>query len=131
MQHPKLSPVVDKEQYKALDGKKALFQGRVVEVKHYETNNQYGSWERGFKFSYITYGVLVRTVREQVGRSKRFVTIKQVSYNHGVTWHYSSRDARKSKGKVILEKNRETEFAFEAIQKINQKWDGPNYRWRP
>jgi hypothetical protein len=128
--YPKLSETLDKSQYEKYHRKKVLFKGKVVEVYIYESSgNRQGSYERGLKWSSTRYGCLVRN------RTKNSIT---VSVNHGKTWikqPYHVYDGYKyavknSKDKVVLGRVVEKEFAFEAIQEINRKWDGPNYRWR-
>lgn len=106
----------------------------MVTVTKHTSNNRYGSWGRGFKFSDVAYGVLTRKATSLAGQrlswssgSKRTV----YSMDHGVSWHLALKEARKSKGKIRLDTYKSTEFAFEAIQEINRKWDGPGYKWRP
>jgi hypothetical protein len=55
----------------------------------------------------------------------------EYSTDHGKTWHSMLNDALKCQGKVVLSRDTHGEFAFEAIQAINRKYDGPNYKWRP
>ena len=51
------------------------------------------------------------------------------SMNHGATWHEYKKQAMKSKGKMRLTAFNNGELAFEGIQDIARKWDGPDYRW--
>jgi hypothetical protein len=131
MAYPKLNKVFNQAQFESLKGQKAQFQGRVVIVDTHETHNSYGSWERGFKFSDRTYALLTRTVMYRQRKNSRATKQNDYSVNYGASWHPSIREALKSKGKITLEQETHGEFAFEAIQRINRKWEGPGYRWRP
>jgi hypothetical protein len=122
MAYPILATMVNKIQYKNLAGKKVRFQGRIVTVGIHCSRNQSGSWSRGFKFSKREYGMLVHETLRKV---------KEYSLNHGASWHSSIKEAKKSKGKVILSQEIRGEFAFNAIQKLNREYEGPGYRWRP
>lgn len=128
MAYPKLDKIPNKEQYIALKGKKAMLGQKVVEVGSAETRNQVGSYERGIAWNESVYGILIRPA------SKDTV---YVSADHGATWHrvfkWSKERAVKctKKGRIKLNFNRDKELAFEGIQAINRKWEGPNYRWRP
>ena len=121
--YPKLSATLNKDEYKAFEGKLVMFQGRVTKVTTYSSESQYGSWERGFKWTHTTYGVLKRGTKRLLGT--------EISFDHGATWHTTYKDAKRSKGKVILGKEKSKEFAFDSIQDINRRWDGPTYVWRP
>lgn len=91
-----------------------------------------GSWERGFKFGSITYGVLRRAAKKRVGWSKTLIVCSEFSCNHGASWHYDLKEAKKSRGKVIVERSAPTgEFAFNDIQRINSNYHGPSYKWKP
>lgn len=126
MAYPKLKTPADPAQYKKLAGKKALLDNKVVTVISAQRDTQYGSWERGFKWVHTTYGVLRHKPRPKT--SPYYIVY---SADHGATWHATMRDALKvRKGKVVLEKQREQEFAFDGIQEINRKWDA-GYKWRP
>jgi hypothetical protein len=105
-----------KENYIRLRGTKVQIRGRTVTVGYHATDSRGGSWERGFRF-YRSEWAMLKSARGLV------------SMDHGKTWHQSSRDAMKSKGKLRLSSDNHGEFAFEGIQKINRQWDGPNYRW--
>jgi len=114
-----------------------------VTVGKERKENQYGTWERGFKFSTRYYGTLSKTIREKIpykcqknkwqplyGKKIRAIVVHSV--DHGATWHKSISDAMKvRKGRVVLSKNMQGELAFEAIQAISRKYDGPGYKWRP
>lgn len=126
--YPKLSKTPVKAEYLKLKDKKALLGKKVVTVAAAETSNQVGSYERGIAWNNSTYGILIRPA------SKDTVW---VSADHGTTWHrvfkWSKERAVKHtrKGRIKLDFNRDKEFAFEGIQAINRKWEGPNYRWKP
>lgn len=111
--------------------------GQIVKLGRYMvvvskrcTHNQYGSWERGFKFSDNEYGLLKRETRSLNG--ERFKQLRMVySMDHGTTWHLTVKDAARSRGKIKLNSNKSQEFAFNSIQEINRRYDGPGYTWRP
>lgn len=120
--YPKLSKTPLAAEYEALKWKKARLGRFIVEVQRHTRHSKSGSWERGFKFSDTTYGVLVRKNSE--GHNL-------FSANHGATWHETFKDACRAKGKVVLERYRRGELAFEGIQQINRSYFGPGYKWRP
>lgn len=128
MAYPKLSKTPVKEEYIRLKGKKALLGKKVVTVESEETSNQVGSYERGIAWNKSEYGILVRPA------SKDTVW---VSADHGASWHrvfkWSKEHAIKytRKGRIKLNFNRDKEMAFEGIQAINRRYEGPGYRWRP
>lgn len=120
------TPVGD--EYKANDGKKVMLGDQLVYVSTDYRTTKSGSWERGFKFGSITYGVLKLTI---VGAKGRY-SHDMYSYNHGATWHAQPLDARKSKGKVIVARSKpHGEFAFDRIQKLNREYHGSDYKWIP
>ncbi len=128
MNRSKLSAILNKEDYIKYNNKEVLFQGRVVKVITYESENRQGSYERGLKWSHRKYGLLIRKGKTKYSHF--------ISANHGETWvelvagERIKSAIRQSKNKVILGNTTTKEFAFEGIQEINRKWDGPNYRWR-
>lgn len=126
----KLSAKADKGEYNSHNGQKVLLNDEEVVVYLETVDTKSGSWERGFKFGSITYGVLRR--QHAYSKTKAVTRIRhEYSYDHGVSWHPLMSDAKKVKGKVIV--NRSTprgEFAFSSIQRINREYD-PGYRWRP
>jgi hypothetical protein len=127
----KLSGTPSKEEYKANDGKPALLGTQEVTIHLERVDTKSGSWERGFKFGSITYGILKRTVLKK-RKSVLMYSHSEYSCNHGVTWHSTVSDAKKSKGKVIVDKPRpHGEFAFDSIQRINKNYFGPSYKWTP
>ncbi len=128
MGYPKLSKAPVAAEYIKLEGKKALFNGRVVEVFHVETSNQVGSYERGIAWNRTTYGIICKN------RTRNTIT---VSADHGVTWHKVDNWEKERvlrwtrKGRVKLFHNLDKELAFNQIQEINRRWEGPGYRWKP
>jgi len=123
----KLSDKPVKEEYKANNGKDVLLGTDVVYLLTEEKQTKSGSWERGFKFGSVTYGILKRVHSSPKGKNKYF----EFSFNHGATWHKDVSEARKSKGKVIVERSTPRgEFAFSSIQRINREYD-PYYKWKP
>ena len=123
----KLSDTPVKDEYKANKGKDVLLGADVVYLLCEEKSTKSGSWERGFKFGSVTYGILKRKVT--TGTKVRR-TYFEFSFNHGATWHKDVSEARKSKGKVIVERSTPRgEFAFSSIQRINREYD-PNYKWK-
>jgi len=128
MAYPKLSKTPVAAEYIKLKGKKALLGKKVVEVGSAETRNQVGSYERGIAWNESEYGILIRPA------SKESVW---VSADHGTSWHkvykWCKEHALKytRKGRIKLSKRMDKELAFEGIQAINRKWEGPSYRWRP
>jgi hypothetical protein len=128
MSYPKLSKAPVAAEYIKLEGKKALLNGKVVEVFTAETSNQVGSYERGIAWNRSKYGILCK------GRTTNMIW---ASADHGVTWHRvdvweKERALRYTrKGRVKLSHNFDKELAFEGIQKINRDYFGPGYRWKP
>jgi len=123
----KLSDKPSKDEYKANNGKDVLLGKVEVRVFLESVDTKSGSWANGFKFGSVTYGILRKTHLS----SRRPFTHHQFSCDHGVTWHPDIKTAKKSKGKVIVERSTpHGEFAFSAIQRINRDYD-PNYRWKP
>jgi len=128
MSYPKLSKTPVKEEYIKLKGKKALLGKKVVTVDSAETRNQVGSYERGIAWNESEYGILVRPA------SKESVW---VSANHGATWHKVYKWSKETalrytrKGRIKLNHKMDKELAFNGIQEINRRWEGPSYRWRP
>jgi hypothetical protein len=98
-----------------------------VAVYRLEREMRYGSWERGFKWTRTQYGILVRFKAKLKGMK---YPGKVFSADNGRTWNESLKVALKTKGKVIINKHKSKEMAFEGIQRINRSYD-PNYRWRP
>jgi hypothetical protein len=122
----KLSDTPVKEEYKANAGKDVLLGKHVVRVLLKRSDTKSGSWERGFKFGSITYGVLQR----KHPPSQRGSGMVDFSFDHGATWNVSILVAKKAKGKVIVERSTPRgEFAFDSIQKINRDYD-PYYKWK-
>ena len=121
----KLSTTPVKDEYKAHSGEVVLLGTVEVRVVLDRVDTRSGSWERGFKFGSITYGVLKRTHVSGKGRYPEY------SYDHGATWNERQALAKKAKGKVIVERSTPVgEFAFSSIQRINQNYDH-NYKWKP
>jgi len=123
----KLSDNPDKKEYAAFKGQDVLLGKDKVRVILENVDTKSGSWANGFKFGSITYGILRRT-----HLSKKVPHIHtEFSCDHGKTWHPDVKTAKKSKGKVIVERSTPRgEFAFSAIQKINRDYD-PDYKWKP
>ena len=126
----KLSDKPSKEEYKANKDKDVLLGKDVVRVVLSRKDTKSGSWERGFKFGSITYGILKRKVKQKSPWSKKIIELPEYSADHGATWHPDARAALKSKGKVVVERSTPRgEFAFNSIQRINREYD-PNYKWK-
>ena len=112
-------------EYFANIGKECKLGKYIVTPKKYEKESQSGSWERGFKWTYTTYGYLTRTLK-----GTKYYKPTRYSVDHGATWHESFEVAKKQRaGKVKLEVRKTQEFAFNSIQKINKEYD-KNYRWK-
>lgn len=111
-----------KEAYLANMGCQVKLGRYLVTVTDYRKTGRSGSWERGFKFTSSTYGMLSRKLK------KNFFT--EYSCDHGKTWASSPSQASKVRsGKILLERDQpRKEFAFDAIQKINRDYD-KNYQW--
>lgn len=128
MGYPKLSKTPASAEYIKLKGKKALLGRKVVTVESEETRNQVGSYERGIAWNQSEYGILVRPATKEYC---------YVSADHGATWHYVPRWRKElalkatKKGRVKLSHRLDKELAFNGIQEINRRWEGPSYRWRP
>ena len=123
-----LSVNPSKEEYKSFDGKIVLFGTEEVTVILDCVSTKSGSYERGFKFGSITYGILRKN---SVTEGKKYQPCL-FSADHGKTWHMDISAAKKSKGKIIIDRScPRGEFAFEGIQKINQEYYGSSYRWKP
>lgn len=126
MSTPKLDAVPNKDQYKSLRGKQAKLGRYVVTVMEHRRSGRQGSYERGLKFTEIVYGILQR--KNPVYRYGYGVLY---SANHGQSWHENLKEACRAKGKVVLKRDSHKEMAFDSIQAINRKWEGPGYVWRP
>jgi hypothetical protein len=123
-----LSATAVPAEYKALDGKEATLGKLTVTVNTYEKESQSGSWERGFKWSHSVYGYLTRTLKTSRGGRP----LVRYSPDHGATWYEDSREMKKQRaGKVLVSRAKSQEFAFEAIQATNRKYEGPGYKWKP
>lgn len=124
------NPKLAKPQYLKYMYKEVMFKGKKVKVRSYTSHNRKGSYERGLAWGETQYGVLERA------RTKQTVTL---SADHGKTWRrypawgeYCKWAVRNTpKGKIKLDSRLDKELAFEGIQAINRKWEGPSYRWRP
>ena len=121
----KLSDTVVKEEYLQNDDKVVLLGDKEVTVVLNRSDTRSGSWERGFKFGSVTYGLLRRRVTTKAPYARH-----EYSADHGKTWHPDEKAAKKVKGKTIVARSSSKEFAFDSIQKINRDYD-PNYKWRP
>lgn len=146
--YPRMSTVLNKDEYRTYSGQKVMLNRRVVTVSTSYRSNRYGSWERGFKFSDTTIGVLTRRAfkkypynnrrtkwwQSMMRRSRGHVPVgyyvKEYSTDHGKTWHSDKHTAMKCRSKVVLTRDSRTELAFDAIQRINRSYD-PSYRWQP
>lgn len=146
--YPRMSTVLNKDEYKTYSGQKVMLNRRVVTVSSSSRSNRYGSWERGFKFSDTTIGVLIRRafkkypynnrrakwwqtmMKRSTGRVPTGYFVKEYSTDHGKTWHSDTHTAMKCRSKVVLTRDSRTELAFDAIQRINRSYD-PRYTWRP
>jgi len=126
-----LSKTPIKAEYMKFNNKKVKFGRFNVLVRIVESETRVGSYDRGIAWTRRKYGILLR------GRKGNW----SASANHGKTWEpvwqnrpYYYEDfrnvIRSSKNKVILETQLDKELAFEQIQAINRRWDGPGYKWR-
>lgn len=123
MQTLSATPVV--EEYVANKGKECQLGKYVVTVVLYERNSQSGSYDRGFKWTDTTYGILTRQLK-----GTKYYKPTRYSPDHGVTWYESLHEAKKQRaGKVKVAVHKSQEFAFAGIQKINKAYDS-NYRWK-
>ena len=147
--YPTMSITLNKQDYETHRWKRVRFGGRVVTVEQHRRSNRYGSWERGFKFTDTTIGVLVRQslvkYPYRLRRAKWWQRMRmrydgyiptshrvtEYSTDHGTTWHRKLEDGLKCRGKVVLERNTHGEMAFNAIQRLNREYYGPNYKWHP
>ena len=119
-----LSPTPIAEEYLANMGQGCTLNGVTVTVTSYSRSSHTGSYERGFKFSDNTYGVLVKQLR-----GTKYYKPSRYSPDHGKTWYETLYDAKKQRaGKVKLANYKSKEFAFDAIQQINKDYDR-NYAW--
>ena len=112
-----LSKEPNKEELTAHMGEDCKLGRTVVRIGSDRVNTQSGSYERGLKFHTTTYVVLVKvTAKEKL--------FPEMSYDYGKTWSTSRIQARKSAGraKVMLKRDTHKEFAYDAIQRINQEW---------
>ena len=126
-----LSATPVKEEYEAHRSTDVLLGTDKVHVTLDYVSTKSGSWEKGFKFGSITYGVLRRTVKKKPSWSKKLIDVSEFSCNHGATWHKDLTEAKKSKGKVVIARSKPAgEFAFNDIQKLNRQYD-PTYKWTP
>jgi hypothetical protein len=127
-----LSIPVNKEEYNQHRGQQVLLGDKVVTVETDYVSGRSGSYERGFKFTSTTYGILRRDIQKK-SRYKNGApyTVQEYSADHGVTWASSVKDAKKAKGKIIVNRTSNGEFAFDKIQQLNREYYGPNYKWKP
>lgn len=107
------------ENYKNYHGQIVLLGRSKVKVGKIYRHSRLGSYERGLKFTDTEWAKLTR------------VSDRKISMDHGKTWHVLEKDAMRSKGKIKLKSNTTKEFAFEGIQEINRRYEGPSYRWYP
>lgn len=147
--YPRMSSELNKEEYNTYRDQKAMLNGRVVTVSITTCSNRYGSWERGFKWTDTKIGVLKRRsytkypyenrrakwwqnmMRRSLGYTPVGRYVNEYSTDHGKTWHLNRDDALKCRGKVVVKRDSHTEMAFEAIQALNRRDFGPDYKWRP
>lgn len=125
----KLSDTPSKEEYKTHDGQEVMLGDLKVKVVLDRVSTKSGSYARGFKFGSITYGLLERAVKPS---KKTMWYPSEFSCDHGVSWHPTVTQAKKVKGKVIVDKPAPRgEFAFDRIQELNRQYEGPSYKWKP
>ena len=122
-----LSPAVVKDEYLKNNGQDAMLGDKQVKIECECVNGRSGSYMRGFKFTSITYGILEYRRYTPKGTFKG----TQYSADHGKTWHLDVKTAKKSKGKTILARTSNKEFAFDSIQQLNRQYEGPGYKWKP
>lgn len=126
MKLPRLSTPPKAAEYRKLDGKKVRLGSRIVTVSLYRTESRLGSYERGLKWSSTEWGLLIWDHRS--ARNSRY-RVRDYSLDHGATWHPDVRSAARSrKGRVKLGGDLTKEFAFDAIQATNRRFD-PTFRW--
>lgn len=109
-------PVI--QEYVRFEGQKVQLRGHEYELFIKTKQSRVGSYSRGLKWNTRVYGMLRR-------RSK--TTSSQISVDHGLTWHdewpdHGTSTVFKSKNKVIIRRDSQKEFAYEAIQAINHRW---------
>ncbi len=121
-----LSSTVVAEEYFGNERQQMMLGSLVVTIIVERVNSRSGSYERGFKFSTTTYGILCRSNLDKA----KYKTI-EYSADHGKTWHPDVKSAKKVRGKTILKRSSNGEFAFDSIQKINREYHGPSYKWKP
>ena len=111
----RLNPKPDRAELEAHMGEDCKLGRSVVRVSTLEVETRSGSYERGFKFHDTTYVMLIK------GPDKTF---PEYSLDHGKTWSHSKFEARKSakRNKIKLSRTTSTEFAYDAIQSINQRY---------
>jgi hypothetical protein len=119
-----LSPTPIASEYMSNMYNGCTLDGVTVAVTSYTVDSRSGSYERGFKYSSNTYGVLVKQLK-----GTKYYKPSRYSPDHGKTWYETLAEARKQRaGKVKLNSTSSKEFAFDAIQKINKDYDR-NYAW--
>lgn len=122
-----LSPTVVNDEYLKNNNQDAMLGDKQVKILVDKVNGRSGSYMRGFKFTSITYGILSYRRYTPKGTFKG----TQYSADHGKTWHPDVKTAKKSKGKTILARSSNKEFAFDSIQALNRQYEGPGYKWTP
>lgn len=106
-----------KDDYLLLRGTTITVNRRKVLVTYHRTESRGGSWERGFRF-YNSEWAMLKSAKGLY------------SMDHGATWHASPRLACKlTRGKLRLKTSNEGELAFNGIQEIARRYEGPGYRW--
>lgn len=113
-----LSKPADRAEYLAHMLTTCKLGNKTVSVHEYKTTTRSGSYARGLKFHITRYGYLVWA-------SKTKGTM--ISFDHGVTWHWTPgfprlAFERTKKLKVVLERETQKEFAYDKIQRLNQRY---------
>ena len=128
-----LSDKFSKDEYIANAGKDVLLGNAKVTIVLDYVYTKSGSYERGFKFGSITYGLLKRRVTKSYSwDKKKTYEVSEFSADHGKTWHSDPKAAKKVKGKSIVKRSTPLgEFAFDAIQQMNREYYGAGYKWHP
>lgn len=128
---PTLSAIASVDEYRRLAGQTVRRGNRKVVVSVHRTESRLGSYERGLQWRRSEYGLLIWHHASERGCG--YYRVTDYSVDHGATWHPDVKTAMRlsRRGRVKLEAHREKEFAFDAIQATNRKYEGPGYRWRP
>ena len=116
----KMSKEPVKVEYASNVNKKVKVGRNECEVRTQTLNTRSGTYTKGFKFHTTTIAYLTRTKKVS-----KYYNPTLFSLDHGVTWGNTFNEAKKLAGRkrIVLKKTTTTEFAYDAIQGIRQRYN--------